>query len=83
MSFVGREGFRLKPVEARIGVSRALIDGNIPFDYVTPADLRRGLAARYRVIYLPAVLALQRDVFDLPARYVADGGRLVLDLPTA
>lgn len=83
MSFVGRDSFRLKPVEARIGVSRALIDGNIPFEYVTPADLRRGLAARYRVIYLPAVLALQRDVFDLLARYVADGGRLVIDLPTA
>jgi beta-galactosidase len=83
MSFVGRESFRLKPVEARIGVSRALIDGNIPFEYVTPADLRRGLAARYRVIYLPAVLAVQRDVFDLLARYVADGGRLVIDLPTA
>jgi beta-galactosidase len=83
MAFVGRESFRVKPVEARVGVSRALIDGNVPFEYVTPTDLRRGLAARYRVIYLPAVLALQRDLFDVLARYVADGGRLVIDLPTA
>jgi beta-galactosidase len=83
LSFVGRESARLKPVEARVGVSRALIDGNIPFEYVTPTDLRRGLAARYRVIYLPAILALQRDVLGLLTRYVADGGRLVMDLPTA
>ena len=83
MSAVGRASFRLQPVEARIGVSRALINGNIPFEYVTPANLRRGLAGRYRVIYLPAALAVQRDVFDLLAEYVADGGRLVMDLPSA
>lgn len=83
MSCVGRESFRSKPVEARIGVSRGLINGNIPFEYVTPANLRRGLAGRYRVIYLPAVLAMQRDVFDLLADYVANGGRLVMDLPSA
>ncbi len=83
MSCVGRESFRSKPVEARIGVSRGLINGNIPFEYVTPANLRRGLAGRYRVIYLPAVLAMQRDVFDLLADYVAGGGRLVMDLPSA
>jgi beta-galactosidase len=83
MSFVGRESFRLKPVEARIGVSRALINGNVPFEYVTPADLRGGLASRYRVIYLPAVLALQRELFETLAHYVAGGGRLVIDLPTA
>jgi beta-galactosidase len=83
MSFVGRESFRVKPVEARVGVSRALINGNVPFEYVTPTDLRRGLAGRYRVIYLPAMLALQKDVLEILARYVADGGRLVLDLPGA
>ena len=83
MSCVGRKSLRLEPVEARIGVSRALINGNIPFEYVTPANLRRGLAGRYRVIYLPAVLAMQRDLFDLLADYVADGGRLVMDLPSA
>jgi beta-galactosidase len=83
MSFVGRETFRLKPVQARIGVSRALIEGNVPFEYVTPTDLRRGLAGRYRVIYLPAVLALQRDLLEVLAEYVAGGGRLVIDLPTA
>jgi beta-galactosidase len=83
MSFVGRESFRLKPVEARVGVSRALIEGNVPFEYVTPADLRRGLAGRYRVIYLPAILALQHDLFEVLGRYVEAGGRLVLDLPGA
>ena len=83
MSFVGRDSFRLRPVEARVGVSRALINGNVPFEYVTPTDLRRGLAPRYKVIYLPAVLALQNDLLEILAEYVAQGGRLVIDLPGA
>jgi beta-galactosidase GanA len=75
MSVTGRESFRLKPVEARVGVSRALINGNVPFEYVTPADIRAGLAPRYPVIYLPAMLALQTDLFGRLAEYVAQGGR--------
>jgi beta-galactosidase len=81
MSFVGRDSFKLKPVEARIGVSRALINANVPFEYVTPTDLRKGLAARYKVIYLPALLALQTDLLPLLTEYVQQGGRVVMDLP--
>jgi len=83
MSIVGRESFRLKPVEARIGVSRALINANIPFEYVTPDDLHHGLAPRYPIIYLPAMLALQTEVLDKLADYVRQGGRVVMDLPSA
>ena len=83
MSFVGRDSFKLKPVEARVGISRALINANVPFEYVTPTDLRQGLAARYRVLYLPAMLALQTDLLPLLTEYVQQGGRVVLDLPGA
>jgi beta-galactosidase len=83
LSFVGRDSFKLKPVEARVGVSRALINANVPFEYVTPTDLRQGLAARYRVLYLPAMLALQTDLLPLLTAYVEQGGRVVLDLPGA
>jgi beta-galactosidase len=83
MSFVGRDSFKLKPVEARVGISRALINANVPFEYVTPTDLRKGLAARYRVLYLPAMLALQTDLLPLLTAYVEQGGRVVMDLPGA
>jgi beta-galactosidase len=83
MSIPGRESFRMQPVQARVGVSRALINANVPFEYVTPTDLRRGLAGRYKVIYLPAFMALQADVLDLLRTYAQNGGRVVLDLPGA
>ena len=81
MSVRGRDSFRMFPVEARIGVSRALMNANIPFEHVTADDLKNGLAARYKVIYLPAVIALDRDVLNVLEEYVKGGGRLVLDLP--
>ncbi len=81
MSVRGRDSFRMFPVEARIGASRALMNANVPFEYVTADDLKNGLAARYSVIYLPAVVSLDTDVFEILENYVQDGGRLVMDLP--
>ncbi|MCS7004539.1 MAG: beta-galactosidase trimerization domain-containing protein [Cytophagales bacterium] len=72
----------MKPIYARIGVSRALQNANIPFEYVTAQDIRNGLAARYKIIYLPAMLALSNDVFELLSKYVEQGGRLVCDMPS-
>jgi len=83
MTAAGRDEFKYTPVKARIGVSRALINGNIPFEYVTATDLRKGLANRYKVIYLPAILALNEDLLPILKKYVAEGGRLVMDAPTA
>jgi len=81
MSIPGRENFKMQPVMARIGVTRALMDANIPFEYVTPADLLKGLSGRYKVIYLPAQLSLRSDLLPVLTRYVQAGGRLVMDLP--
>ncbi|WP_194774829.1 beta-galactosidase trimerization domain-containing protein [Pararhodonellum marinum] len=83
LSIKGKESTRYIPMQARVGVSRALINQNIPFEYVIPDDLRAGLAARYRVIYLPGMLALNPELLPILKKYVEDGGRLILDMPGA
>ncbi len=80
---VNRDKFKFEPIHARVGVSRALINANVPWEHVTATDLRRGLAARYRAIYLPRILALNTDLLPIFLNYVRGGGRLVLDLPGA
>jgi beta-galactosidase len=82
MSEAGRPEFKYGGVEARVGVSRALINANVPFEYVTSTDLRQGLAGRYKVIYLPAILSLYLDLLPILQKFVEDGGRLVMDAPT-
>lgn len=82
MSVSGRNDFRMFPIEARIGVARALMNANIPYEMVTPDDLKNGLAHRYKTIYLPAVISLYQKVFEILDGFVSEGGRLVMDLPS-
>jgi beta-galactosidase len=83
ISTSNRDQFKLWPIRARIGASRALINGNVPFEYVTANNLRRGLAGRYRSIYLPAVAGLSLDLMPILRAYVEAGGRLIMDAPGA
>ncbi len=83
MSVTGRDEFRQWPINARVGISRALMNANIPFEYVLVSDLRKGLAGRYRIIYLPFVLSIARDTLELLSAYVKAGGRVVIDMPSA
>jgi len=83
MSLRGRDHFRDYPMEARVGVSRALIDGNVPWEYVTVRDLEAGLGPRYPVIYLPGQIALSPRLLELLTDYAGQGGRVVLDSPGA
>lgn len=83
MSVQGREFYRTVPVRARIGASRALMNANVPWEYVTARNLRAGLAARYPVIYLPASLSIATDLLAILRDYVKQGGRVVLDMPGA
>lgn len=76
-----RDLFRHYPMQARVGVSRALINGNIPWEHVTVDDLRAGLALRYKSIYLPAQLALTEELLALLTTYAQQGGRIILDAP--
>ena len=73
--------FRQFHSEARIGLSRALMNHQIPFEYVTDRDINAGLAGRYPIIYLPYVLALDQKTLQGLKDYVNDGGRLVADFP--
>lgn len=77
----GRTHFKHYPVKARIGISRALINANVPWEHVTPDDLKKGLGKRYKVIYMPAQAAINKDLFPILDEYVSNGGRLVLDAP--
>lgn len=83
MSVQGRDFFKNVPIRARIGVSRALINANVPWEYVTRRNLLDGLGPRYPVLYLPAILCIASELWPVLERYVAEGGRLVLDLPGA
>ncbi|NJM93275.1 MAG: hypothetical protein HC842_00210 [Cytophagales bacterium] len=73
--------FRQYHTEARLGVARALGNHHIPYEFLTERDLEAGLAARYPVIYLPYLLALDARHLRLLQDYVAQGGRLVADFP--
>lgn len=83
LSLKGQERLRYRPMQARVGASRALINGDIPFEYLNPDDLKAGLAARYPVIYMPGIIALNKELLPLLADYVNQGGRLILDMPGA
>jgi beta-galactosidase len=79
----GRDMYRQWPARARIGAARALIDANIPWEHVTARDLRAGLAGRYRILFLPAQLAVDPAMLESLVPWVEGGGRLVLDAPGA
>lgn len=81
ISLAGRDHFRSMPVDARIGTARALIDANVPWEFVTPADLAAGLASRYQSLYLPACLMLDEALLEQLAGEVRRGLRVVLDAP--
>jgi beta-galactosidase len=79
----GRTHFKHYPIKARIGISRALINANVPWEHVTPNDLKKGLAKRYKIIYMPAQSAINGELWPVLDDYVKNGGRLVLDAPGA
>ncbi|MBC8166695.1 MAG: beta-galactosidase trimerization domain-containing protein [Bryobacteraceae bacterium] len=83
ISVRGRDHFRHYPMQARVGVSRALINANVPWEYVTVKDLRAGLGPRYKAIYLPAQIAITDELLDMLTQYARQGGRVVLDSPGA
>lgn len=79
----GRNRYRMEPIKARIGVSRALVNANVPWEYVTLRQLEKGLASRYAVIYLPACMCLPTRLLEILRDYVRQGGRIVMDMPGA
>ena len=82
MSDRGRDDFRDRPMQARVGLGWALVEENIPFEHVTADDIEQGLAARYPIIYMPAILALNKAIMEQLGEYVKQGGTLVIDMPS-
>ena len=83
LSVPGRDRYRMESTKARVGASRALINANVPWEYVTLRQLEKGLAPRYATIYLPAVMCLPDRLAAILADYVRRGGRVVMDMPGA
>jgi beta-galactosidase len=83
MAVVGREHYKSEPIRARIGASRALINGNIPWEHVTARQLANGLGPRYACIYVPAFICLSTQLRKDLIAYAEQGGRVVMDLPSA
>jgi beta-galactosidase len=73
--------FGTEPTRAVAGAAEAFQQANIPFEFVTEQDLKAGLAARYKAIYLPHEAVLSNDLVPILQKYVRDGGRLVADVP--
>jgi beta-galactosidase len=76
-----RDHYRHYPMRARVGVSRALMNANVPWEFVTVDDLRAGLAPRYKVIYLAGQIAFSDELLQLLLDFAKQGGRVVLDAP--
>jgi beta-galactosidase len=83
MGVPGRNHYKSEPIRARIGAARALINGNVPWEHVTARQLADGLGPRYASIYIPAFIALTDELRRDLMAYVEQGGRVVMDMPSA
>ena len=83
MAITGRDMYRSVPINARIGASRAFIDANVPWEYVTTGNLRAGLGPRYKAVYLPAFISISTELHEMLLAYADQGGRVVMDMPGA
>lgn len=81
MAVAGRDSFKMEPVKARIGLARALMNANIPFEFVSKADLLAGLGPRYKVIMAPGFVSVDKKLWPVFETFIKQGGRLVMDLP--
>jgi beta-galactosidase len=67
----------------RIGVARALMNGNVPFEFVTDNELLAGRVNDYPVLVVPGMPVVRGEVMAALGRYAARGGRVVADAPFA
>jgi len=76
-------GTKTVPIRANVGLTRALINQNVPFEYVFEHELMAGIAARYPVIYAPHIRGISDELLQELDKYVQDGGILIADGPFA
>ncbi|MFP4106023.1 MAG: beta-galactosidase [Phycisphaerae bacterium] len=76
-------GTKVQHRRALLGASRAMINSRTPYEYVTEAELREGIACCYPSIYLPHVRAVSEKLAETLLEYVQKGGRLIADVQFA
>ena len=76
-------GTKTQPMRAHIGTARALINGQVPFEYVTEQEILEGIALYYPAIYAPHLRAVSVELMEKLIAYVQRGGRLVADVQVA
>ncbi|MEW6237565.1 MAG: beta-galactosidase [Candidatus Omnitrophota bacterium] len=63
--------------DSLMGFYRAMFERNIPVDFVHADEIVSGMAERYKMIYLPTPLMLQKSVAEALKEYVRRGGTLI------
>jgi beta-galactosidase len=79
---VGRfgKGTAMQASRARIGAGRAMVNRQVPFQFVTADELREGVGPVWPVLYAPHTRAMSDETLDALADYVQTGGRLIADV---
>lgn len=67
--------------QARVGIANELIERNIPFEFVSEAELLKGLAGRYKTLILPCMVLLKDSTLQLLKDYAVEGGNIIADMP--
>jgi beta-galactosidase GanA len=70
-------------MRALIGASRAAINEQVSFEYLTDRELLAGIAGVYPTLYLPHVRGCSEAVLESLLAYVESGGRLIADVQFA
>ncbi|MBO3809169.1 MAG: beta-galactosidase [Candidatus Brockarchaeota archaeon] len=65
------------------GFYKALWDSHIPVDFLRPEDILEGKLNRYKILYMPFAISLEKSVAKKLVEFVERGGFLVADSPCA
>lgn len=66
--------------ESEFTFVKVLEELGYPFDFVTPEQAVQGRLDAYKVLIIPMVRALEADVAEVVARFVASGGAVLADV---
>ncbi|GEM_PF-1391908 len=75
-------GVKVQHQRALTGAARMLADANLPFEYITEAEVESG-DLPYDLIILPHCRALSTSCLEALAAYVEAGGKILGDVQTA
>lgn len=77
-----REGWHYVPSRSYVGAYRALYEARVPADYVHADQIKEGLPARHRVLYLPFALALTQAAAEGMRDFAGRGGVVAAEART-